>query len=470
MATTFISYRREDAAGYAGRLHESLESRLGDGQVFRDVDTIAPGQDFIDAIESRVRDCRVLLALIGNDWLAAATAVGGRRLDQPEDYVRLEIAAGLNRADVLVIPVLLEGARMPPADSLPESIRALARRQAVTLRDETWDSDVDRLAEAVDQACSASRSRHPSAADARTVPGVSSRVIGALGAIAVLVALAAWYFSRADAPAAGGSPGETDDGSHAAAAATSAYALTIPRISEIAHGTILYSVISASLTPLGKTSTLRVRLRVSNEGHYDTNFWDASFRLAAGGQVLAPTSGLNEILPGRSIVQGIVTFDVPRDADSATLRILSQDKVGELPLSLRPTGRPPEDEKADAGDSLSRAMMRTVTRDPVALLNADGLEAQLTRVVTRRFANVLRVFVDARITNTGRYPIATSAMTVRLITPAGGVAPSIEPNEAIEPASNTLASYSFDLPPATTTGTLKAAAGKSEGEHTLSFD
>src|SRR5580765_4220614 len=85
MPTIFISYRREDSAGYAGRLCESLERRLGSRQVFRDVDAIRPGQDFVDAIDARLRECRALVALIGREWLDAADVSGSRRLDQEND-------------------------------------------------------------------------------------------------------------------------------------------------------------------------------------------------------------------------------------------------------------------------------------------------------------------------------------------------------------------------------------------------
>src|SRR5215510_8475155 len=105
MALVFISYRRDDSAGYAGRLHESLERRLGSDHVFRDVDTLQPGQDFVDAINQRLRECQVFLAIIGREWLDARDATGRRRLDQENDYVRLEISVALNRSQLLVVPV-----------------------------------------------------------------------------------------------------------------------------------------------------------------------------------------------------------------------------------------------------------------------------------------------------------------------------------------------------------------------------
>src|ERR1041384_4143726 len=141
MPGTFISYRREDAAGYAGRLRESLERRLGTARVFRDVDTLRPGQDFVQAIESRLSDCAVMLAVIGRDWVNARDLAGSRRLDEPFDFVRLEIAAALARPSVLVVPVLVEGASMPATSELPDSLKPLVRRQAISVRDETWDAD-----------------------------------------------------------------------------------------------------------------------------------------------------------------------------------------------------------------------------------------------------------------------------------------------------------------------------------------
>ena len=109
MARIFLCYRREDSAGYAGRLCESLERRLGKGEVFRDVDTIRAGQDFVDTIQARLRDCRALLVLIGREWLDAADGSNRRRLDQEGDYLRQEIVTGLASPSVLVVPVLVEG-------------------------------------------------------------------------------------------------------------------------------------------------------------------------------------------------------------------------------------------------------------------------------------------------------------------------------------------------------------------------
>jgi TIR domain len=119
----FVSYRRQDARGSAGRIYDQLADRFGDAQVFMDVDTIAPGVDFTKVITEAVSTCEVLLAVIGSRWLTATDEGGRRRLDDPGDLVRLEIAAALDR-DIRVIPILVEDATMPRRHELPETWRS----------------------------------------------------------------------------------------------------------------------------------------------------------------------------------------------------------------------------------------------------------------------------------------------------------------------------------------------------------
>src|SRR5512132_3601954 len=127
----FISYRREDAAGYAGRLYDRLAAHFGDERVFMDVEGIEPGADFFDAIERAVGSCEALIVMIGNEWLAVDSA-GHRRLDDPADFVRIETATALTRG-IRVVPVLVDGAVVPRADQLPVQLVPLTRRQAVEL-------------------------------------------------------------------------------------------------------------------------------------------------------------------------------------------------------------------------------------------------------------------------------------------------------------------------------------------------
>jgi hypothetical protein len=138
----FISYRRENA-GHAGRLFDRLQPIFGQHGVFMDLENIGSGADFVDRLERELEATAALVVLIGPQWLAAEDA-GWRRLDNPKDWVRREIAAGLKR-DILVLPVLIGGAKMPTADELPKSIRALARRNALEIGDRRWDEGLANL-------------------------------------------------------------------------------------------------------------------------------------------------------------------------------------------------------------------------------------------------------------------------------------------------------------------------------------
>jgi TIR domain len=147
----FLNYRREDASGHAGRLYDFLRhgggevAGFGKEQIFMDIDTIAPGVDFRRVIEDAVGSCDVFIAVIGRRWLDATDASGRRRVDKGNDFVRLEIEAALAR-EIPVVPALVQGAEMPSAEELPETLDDFAHRNAVELSDARWAYDVSRLA------------------------------------------------------------------------------------------------------------------------------------------------------------------------------------------------------------------------------------------------------------------------------------------------------------------------------------
>ena len=145
----FISYRREETAYPAGWLYDRLADRFGGGQVFKDVDSIQLGDDFVEVVTRAVGSCDVLLALIGDRWLTITDEHGRRRLDDPDDFVRLEIEAALTR-NVRVIPILVDGARMPNADELPDILVKLVRRQALELSPARFEFDTSRLFDVLD--------------------------------------------------------------------------------------------------------------------------------------------------------------------------------------------------------------------------------------------------------------------------------------------------------------------------------
>ncbi len=151
MSGVFISYRRADAQGWAGRLGADLGQAFGDVARFFDLASIAPGADFVLAIEKAMADAAAVLVLIGPRWLDLRNEQGARRLDAPDDVVAHEIRQALTLA-VPVIPVLLGGATMPDAAALPEPLRALARRNAIELSDTRWPHDLERLLAALEAA------------------------------------------------------------------------------------------------------------------------------------------------------------------------------------------------------------------------------------------------------------------------------------------------------------------------------
>jgi hypothetical protein len=148
MGAIFISYRREDSEGHAGRLFEDLVARFGKDSVFMDVTGIEPGRDFRKVIDSKVGTCGVLLAVIGKTWLSVKDESDARRIDNPTDFVRMETISALNR-DIPVIPVLVHGAVMPRADELPPELSELAFRNGVELTHARWESDIQVLLQAL---------------------------------------------------------------------------------------------------------------------------------------------------------------------------------------------------------------------------------------------------------------------------------------------------------------------------------
>ena len=150
MSGIYLSYRRRESTAYAGRLFDHLSRHFGPDSLFMDIDDIARGQDFALAIESALNACEGVLVLIGKSWTSCTGQGGRRRLEDPQDWVRLEVAAALRR-DILVVPVLVGGARIPDPAGLPEELRALCGRNACELSDLRWAFDVRELVKDLEQ-------------------------------------------------------------------------------------------------------------------------------------------------------------------------------------------------------------------------------------------------------------------------------------------------------------------------------
>jgi hypothetical protein len=197
----FISYRRDDTEGEAGRLFDDLVRTFGDDSVFMDVAGINPGIDFRKAIDDNVATCGVLLAMIGPGWATITSSSGERRLEDANDFVRLEIASALAR-NIAVIPVLVHDAKMPRPDQLPDNLKDLAFRNSVEITHARWNSDVQLLTKALGQYVASSSYTStepvhatvsvqlppPNAPDAQPAPQKASKMPVIAGAAAILVA------------------------------------------------------------------------------------------------------------------------------------------------------------------------------------------------------------------------------------------------------------------------------------------
>ena len=188
--SVFLSYRRADTAGHAGRICDDLERHFGFPLVFRDIDSIAVGSDFVQALESAVANARVAIILIGDTWLTEASADGVPRINDPDDHVHREVAMALQEPSLSVVPVLVEGVSMPTEQALPEPLRELARLQAIELSDSRWGYDIKRLAQVLETAGvqNAVRTR---------LPRWFAPLAGAVGVIAIAAMAWCWQGSTA---------------------------------------------------------------------------------------------------------------------------------------------------------------------------------------------------------------------------------------------------------------------------------
>lgn len=244
----FINYRRQIDAGIAGRIYDSLTRALPGATIFMDVDKLAPGDDFEAALARSLEECKVLLAVMGPQW-ATLTDHGGKiRIREPEDYVRKEVRAALDRG-VLVIPVLVNGATMPARDQLPPDLQALVRRQGMEIRHERFNADVQALADTI----------------GRTTAGAQPRRWRMAAALALLLTLLStagvaywWRSAPGERPTIGNTTGETwsawsDQAGHQAAFERNLAAGRYPRQVEAmgADGSLRYRGLFAPMPKPG---------------------------------------------------------------------------------------------------------------------------------------------------------------------------------------------------------------------------
>ena len=151
MKKAFISYRRQDSPGHVRALHDRLQQHFHPDQIFMDVEDIPLGTDFVTELDKNLQDCVAMLVVIGPDWLDIRSSKdGSRRLDSPNDFVRLEIAQALKR-NIAVIPILVDGAPMPTGDELPDVLSPLSRRQALEIDNKHYDYGISELTKGLEK-------------------------------------------------------------------------------------------------------------------------------------------------------------------------------------------------------------------------------------------------------------------------------------------------------------------------------
>jgi hypothetical protein len=219
----FINYRRGEDQAAAGRLYDQLEATFTRERIFIDVDNIAPGRDFTEELATRVEQCDVFLAVIGRRWADVVDVDGSRRLDNPNDWVRVEIESA-QRLGKHIIPVLVDGAEMPRPEKLPDALQRFARRNAARLTHERFRADVQALVVAIGRLREAERARFelerrqtPRGAETPAISTRSAReaaspvaagrrlapmTIAALAALAVIAAGAGVLVWRLSSPSA----------------------------------------------------------------------------------------------------------------------------------------------------------------------------------------------------------------------------------------------------------------------------
>lgn len=462
VASIFISYRRDDASGHAGRMRDALSTQFGRDAIFRDVDTIPPGDDFQRAMSAAIRSCTVFLVVIGRRWLSAEAADGTRRLDNPLDHVRNEIVEALQRG-VLVIPVLVQDARMPAPEDLPESMRALATRNAIALDDDSWEADIERLTTAIRRALdgvetTAGRVRAPVGLVTR------GRVLIAGGAALIVLILLLWRGIQPDphltAPSASTTqpepavvapePGTEPQGPPSP--------VTLLNGGEAELGESVFEILDAGIVAGRDGSALVVRVRVTNHGRYDTALDASQFRLVIDERGHAPTNTVAEFIPAETSKDARLVFAVPAGIDGGRLQIASADERAEVGLDFtaRRGVRASQDREARSAGKTTVAV--SIDRASREMKFAD-LICELQSATLRQYVNKQTLTLSLKAHNRGRYDAAFGDSQFRLILNGNGIAPVNFLSIVVPADTSRDGALVFDLPLDATHVTLRGRHG-----------
>ncbi|HKC92770.1 MAG TPA: toll/interleukin-1 receptor domain-containing protein [Nitrospira sp.] len=478
MSGIFICYRREDSAGHVGRLRDRLITRFGRRQVFEDIDSIKPGEDFTQAIKDAMTSCDVVLVVIGKQWLTGFDAKGSsaavskptRRLDNPRDFVRQEIAAALT-SKRRVIPVLVQGTTMPNQEDLPENLQGLALHNAIEISDGRWDYDVDRLAEAIQK---------------KPLVGRKALVAASIGLGVIAFGFATYlifirsnplspehsFFARLPVnPIASElprsvQPPERSGPKQKVGAETAQYPIHLRANQEARLITTnhIYKILSAELDRANSsTLLLRFVVRLTNGGNYDANFWNASFRLLVDGVPRAPISDLNELVAGHSAKEGTVEFTVPDKATDVVLQLKVGGEIADIPIDLTETHSQPkpvaQTEQQQSNFRNAKFPIRLQADQEVHLTRSDHTYKILSVELDRPNSSTLLVRFVIRLTNGGNYDANFWNASFRLLVDGVPRAPISDLNELVAGHSAKEGTVEFTIPDTTTRIGLQVRGG-----------
>jgi hypothetical protein len=326
----YISYRREDSAGWTGRLAEHLKEQFGAQSIFMDVDAIEPGVDFREALQKAVSSCGVLLVMIGPEWATVTDQSGRLRIDDPSDWVRIEVATALKQ-NIRVIPVLVGGAMIPPQNQLPQDLGPLTHRHAYELTDRRWNYDVEQLIKTF------ATSLHKPSSSPNMQPSQSILVVvGAMLVVGILGMLVTSTLYSPDISPIVNPPRETSAKEEQSATPQ----LVHLRVGQEARlkdhrTTCVYKVLAAQLDrSRPDLFLLRMIVRVTNEGVLSTDFEDGNFRLLIDNVPRTPISNLNDLVDAHSAKEGTVVFAVPVSATRLELQIRMGEETATFPFNL----------------------------------------------------------------------------------------------------------------------------------------
>ncbi len=456
MPDIFISYRREDSSGHAGRLFDGIRDRFGDESVFMDVTDIRPGDDFVTALDAALALCGVVLVVIGPQWLMCTDASGRRRLDDPGDHLRIEIAHALH-GKARVIPVLVRGARMPAEHELPDDLKALVRRQAQEISDSRWSFDAHQLIRTVETALGTTTrtDRAPATVAAAFPRGGWLRIAAPVAVLFFLIALTSYlkWFGPARQDANVSAPESTlNDPIRRRSDSRNATdpPARVPPGGEARAGDVVFKVLGGLVTREVDVNAVRLYVRATNVGaRYGINIWSDSFRLVAGDETIVPEDAPTELLPMQSSMDLWVTFKVPASAAAVQLQVGDVGKqTSKVPLDLRSAGSAVADEPAPRWRPSTEIQTTLQKRVGPVVFDIEGLRLEhVADGVPPLQPEELTLTIRVRLKNVGaQYGYLVSGDEFRLIVDDVPLAPKKSPVELVKYQASLTSEIVFVIP------------------------